>query len=82
MKSVISYFSIGFLNYAKIRLSIYYFWYRKIYLLKCFENFLVASRMYMVATVIFIELIVEFSYGFLYSPNYRNKLIKGIKEMI
>lgn len=58
------------------------FLYRKIYLLKCSENFMVASWMYMVATVIFIELIVEFWYGFLYSPNYLNKLIKGIKEMI
>jgi hypothetical protein len=38
--------------------------------------------MYVVATVIFIELIVEFSYRFLYSPNYLNKLIKGIKEII
>jgi hypothetical protein len=43
---------------------------------------MVASWMYMVATVMFIELIVEFGYGFLYSPNYLNKLIKGIKEMI
>jgi hypothetical protein len=45
-------------------------------------NFIVASWMYVVATVIFIELIVEFRYGFLYSPNYLSKLIEGIKEMI
>jgi hypothetical protein len=38
--------------------------------------------MYVAATVIFIELIVEFWYAFLYSPSYLNKLIKGIKEMI
>jgi hypothetical protein len=38
--------------------------------------------MYVVATVIVIELIMEFWYGFLYSPNYLNKLIKGINEMI
>jgi hypothetical protein len=38
--------------------------------------------MYVVATVIFIELIVEFRYRFLYSPNYPNKLIKGIKNYL
>jgi hypothetical protein len=38
--------------------------------------------MYVVATVMFIELIEEFGYRFLYSPNYLNKLIKGIKEII
>jgi hypothetical protein len=43
---------------------------------------MVASWRYVVAIVIFIELIVEFLYGFLYSPNYLNKLIKDIKEMI
>jgi hypothetical protein len=30
--------------------------------------------MYVVATVIFIELIMDFWYGFLYSPNYLDKL--------
>jgi hypothetical protein len=43
---------------------------------------MVASRMYLVAIVMFIELIEEFLYKFLYSPNYINKLIKGIKEII
>jgi hypothetical protein len=43
---------------------------------------MVASLRYVVAIVIFIELIVEFWYGFHYSPNYLNKLIKGIKEII
>jgi hypothetical protein len=38
--------------------------------------------MYVAATVIFIELIVDFLYRFLYSPNYLNKLIKDIKEII
>jgi hypothetical protein len=38
--------------------------------------------MYVVATLVFIGLIVEFGYRFLYSPNYLNKLMKGIKEMI
>jgi hypothetical protein len=41
-----------------------------------------ASWIYVIATVIFIELIMEFWYGFLYSPNYLDKLINGIKEMI
>jgi hypothetical protein len=36
--------------------------------------------MYVVATIIFIELIVECRYGFLYSPNYLNKLIKALKK--
>jgi hypothetical protein len=49
-----------FLNYAKISLSICYFWVRKIYLLNCYENFMVAFWMYVVATVIFIDLIMEF----------------------
>jgi hypothetical protein len=43
---------------------------------------MVASWMHVVATVIFVELVEEFSYRFLYSPNYLNKLIKGIKEII
>jgi hypothetical protein len=51
-------------------------------MLKCYETFMVASWMYVVATVMFIELIVEFCCRFLYSPNYLNKLIKGIKEII
>jgi hypothetical protein len=33
-------------------------------------------------TIIFIEFMVQFWDGFLYSPNYLNKLIKGIKEII
>jgi hypothetical protein len=43
---------------------------------------MIASWIYVVAILIFIELIVEFWFEFLYSPNYLNKLIKGIKEMI
>jgi hypothetical protein len=38
--------------------------------------------MYVAATAIFIELIVKLWYRFLYSPNYLNKLIKDIKEII
>jgi hypothetical protein len=60
MKSMVWYISIGFLIYAKISLSVYYFWYRKIYLLKYYENFIVAYWIYMANTVFFIELIVEF----------------------
>jgi hypothetical protein len=82
MKSVVWYFSLGFLIYAKISLSVCYFWFRKIYFLNCYENFMLALWMYVVATIIFIELIDEFWYRFLYSPNYLNELIKGIKEII
>jgi hypothetical protein len=82
MKSIFWYILIGFLIYAKISLSVCYFWYRKAYLLKIYENFLVACWMYVVDTVIFLDLIVEFWCRFLYSPNYLNKLIKGIKEII
>jgi hypothetical protein len=38
--------------------------------------------MYVVANLIFVELIVEFWYGFFYSPNYLNKLINDIREII
>jgi hypothetical protein len=53
-------FSLGFLIYAKISLFVCYFWYMNMYLPNCYKNFMVASWMYVVATVIVIELIVEF----------------------
>jgi hypothetical protein len=43
---------------------------------------MVAFWKHVVAAVILIEFLVQFWYRFLYSPNYLNKLIKGIKEII
>jgi hypothetical protein len=58
------------------------FLYKMFYLCKCYENCTVAYWGHVWATVIFIEIIEHFWYMFIISPNYLNKLIKALKEII
>jgi hypothetical protein len=60
MKSVVLHFSIGFPIYAQISMLFCYFWYRVIYMFKCYENFMVAYWEHMLAAVIFVDLTVHF----------------------
>ena len=69
MKSVAWHFSLGFPNYAILSHYALSFLCRLLYLLKWCEIFMVVYLEYVVSTVIFVELMGQFSYRFTISPN-------------